>query len=869
MSTLTPLRNATAKFQQSNSLGNRNLLLQRKCACGSSTSSLTGECEECKRKKGLQAKLTIGASSDPLELEADQVADQVLAVPINFAVSVTPPRIQRFSGQASGQMNAAPASVYRVLSSSGRPLEPTLRNDMEQRFGHDFSGVRVHTGGGAEQSARDVNAHAYTVGHNIIFGAGQFLPGTYTGRRLLAHELTHVVQQTGTQPDIAAAASAVSVLRRQSADAGDEGTEEPQLTRTQEIALSRNSPGEYTSESSPLALSLYNYGIDIATPKIEHRRVLSELGRFLNATATVTVSVRAIGFADASGDDRYNLKLSARRAKAVQEILQPLISQRVSVSAYGETNPAASNDTVSGRNRNRRVDLRFSVDRPPPKPDPNPKPDPKPKPEPKPPGPKPPDGGDDTNFCLDYPLLCGMGVSPFLLPLVCLVAPEVCLAATCLLLPELCIPPLPPIPPGPPEPPKPPKPPRDDDHRPHVTFMPAVRADNTPSGMPDRIGLRDPVNVMAVVLNPPPITSPITVNVDGAGPNGGIASINGAQQVQINGTTTLKIQGTTMSAANFAFNPFLQLGAWWANDLVGWSNRFSVTSIMQDWSVRLESYDVLRDGCSFYTKMGWVSDSGAYSNLDECRYVERVALVEESGGMKGMGMGGVNDPDEVATGDLHPVGDDHVTAHKYTRRDGHQRLKQLFTIRDMRSGFNPSWVASRNSGFEIDRLVTRDPTNPHCWQLTVEKTGAGVSIGGFHSDAGVGSVAHTFRRLNCDPPPPKPPDPIPDPDPKPEPKPDPKPTVLPCDRAELSRRVDACIEQAKQDAIDCTLDVIWPPPLDWEGIEKSADYLDCLERLRARLLECDRKAKQDTHCEDGKDEGLRLAQAAGLPPRKA
>jgi hypothetical protein len=69
---------------------------------------------------------------------------------------------------------------------------------MGQRFGHDFSRVRVHTDAAAERSARDVNANAYTVGHNIVFGARQFAPGTHEGRRLIAHELTHVVQQSGS-----------------------------------------------------------------------------------------------------------------------------------------------------------------------------------------------------------------------------------------------------------------------------------------------------------------------------------------------------------------------------------------------------------------------------------------------------------------------------------------------------------------------------------------------------------------------------------------------------------------------------------------------------------------------------------------------
>jgi hypothetical protein len=84
-----------------------------------------------------------------------------------------------------------------VLNSPGHPLDAATRSFFEPRFGHDFSQVRVHDGQQAERSARDVNAHAYTVGHNIVFGTGQFSPGTEEGRRLMAHELTHVVQQSG------------------------------------------------------------------------------------------------------------------------------------------------------------------------------------------------------------------------------------------------------------------------------------------------------------------------------------------------------------------------------------------------------------------------------------------------------------------------------------------------------------------------------------------------------------------------------------------------------------------------------------------------------------------------------------------------
>jgi Domain of unknown function (DUF4157) len=169
--------------------------LQRKCACGNHTGA-GPVCEGCSKKKsGLQRKLTIGASNDPLELEADRVADEVLAAPAHSTAGGIPPRIQRYMGQATGDVDTAPASVNRVLSSAGRPLELAIQQDMGQRFGHDFSQVRVHSGSDAEQSARDVNANAYTVGHNVVFGAGQFALGNHGGLRLLAHELAHVVQQ--------------------------------------------------------------------------------------------------------------------------------------------------------------------------------------------------------------------------------------------------------------------------------------------------------------------------------------------------------------------------------------------------------------------------------------------------------------------------------------------------------------------------------------------------------------------------------------------------------------------------------------------------------------------------------------------------
>src|SRR5215207_8793318 len=106
-------------------------------------------------------------------------------------------------------VSTIPPIVHEVLRVPGQPLDAGTRAFMEPRFGHDFSRVRVHTDAWAAESARAVDALAYTVGRDVVFGAGQHAPGTVAGTRLLAHELTHVVQQgeghAGLQRQVVAA----------------------------------------------------------------------------------------------------------------------------------------------------------------------------------------------------------------------------------------------------------------------------------------------------------------------------------------------------------------------------------------------------------------------------------------------------------------------------------------------------------------------------------------------------------------------------------------------------------------------------------------------------------------------------------------
>lgn len=134
----------------------RGGMLQRNCACGGSA-GISGECAECREKR-----------------EAT---------------------LQRASGGAAP--GTVPPIVHEVLRSPGKPLDHETRAFMEPRFRQDFSGVRVYTDSKAAESARAVNALAYTVGHSIVFAAAHFAPERDEGRRLLAHELVHTLQQGG------------------------------------------------------------------------------------------------------------------------------------------------------------------------------------------------------------------------------------------------------------------------------------------------------------------------------------------------------------------------------------------------------------------------------------------------------------------------------------------------------------------------------------------------------------------------------------------------------------------------------------------------------------------------------------------------
>jgi len=159
-----------------------------------------------------QTRLTVNTPGDAYEQEADRVATQVLRMSDEEVLAARAGEgIQRLTSeeeeeellQAKEESGATPQvtpetqAAIDAMRGGGAPLDPTTRAFMEPRFGHDFSQVRVHTDTRAATVARSLDALAFTVGNDIAFAPGQYRPGSDDGRALLAHELTHTLQQRG------------------------------------------------------------------------------------------------------------------------------------------------------------------------------------------------------------------------------------------------------------------------------------------------------------------------------------------------------------------------------------------------------------------------------------------------------------------------------------------------------------------------------------------------------------------------------------------------------------------------------------------------------------------------------------------------
>lgn len=261
-------RSASLAVKPASSTVARAMLLQRKCACGTHAPN-GGECDGCARN-----------------------------------------RMQRKSSGVKGTA-AIPQIVHTVLGTAGKPLEGGTRALMEQRFGHDFSSVRIHSDAPAGRSADAVGALAYTVGQDIVFARHQYAPNTNEGRQLVAHELTHVVQQAGDDPG-----------------ATDSSTAEAEAEAI----------GQSISSATHVVVGRSTQG--------------NQLQRQPKPKRSIDASAQAI--IDAAQDDKTTPDIGKRATAAVESILKtyyPGEAAKVSDVIYEEKEPGLSTTPVgSGSN---------------------------------------------------------------------------------------------------------------------------------------------------------------------------------------------------------------------------------------------------------------------------------------------------------------------------------------------------------------------------------------------------------------------------------------------------------------------------------------------------------------------------------------
>jgi Domain of unknown function (DUF4157) len=328
----------------------------------------------------LQAKLRVSSPGDIHEQEADRVSEQVMRMPDSPLQSVCacggecsgcrgenqggehrPLQTRRAHTNGAGTA-AVPPMVSQALRSHGQPLDSAARAFFEPRFGHDFSRVRIHTDPKASESARAMDALAYTVAPDIVFGAGQYAPHTTVGRTLLAHELTHVIQREagGAQ------------MQRKPVAGGACPAREPGETQA-----SVNAPYDIVELSPQQEWVIYGFGVGSSTVDpakgdiaslVEHIVWRLAQGHFIYVTGQDPVEV--LGYSDchvskATPNERLRIERAANFCNAYKLSLFDRLGSHKTFNRFISSCRAAppgeyvaSNATKEGRSQNRGVLIR-------------------------------------------------------------------------------------------------------------------------------------------------------------------------------------------------------------------------------------------------------------------------------------------------------------------------------------------------------------------------------------------------------------------------------------------------------------------------------------------------------------------------------
>lgn len=302
----------------------------------------------------VQAKLSLNTPDDPFEREADCVADQVMRM-VGTAPAEPPPWIQRTcsscaeelkeqpvqrmcdeceeelhrkeSNDVEPEMTTAVESQILALQSGGEPLAAEARSFFEQRFDHDFGDVRVHTGGLAADTAQSVNALAYTRGSHIVFGRGQYQTNTTAGRRLLAHELTHVVQQSG---------GALGRIQRATCPTAPTGIADKPVPASKEC----------TQRDDPVNGATFLFCADSDRMTDASEALLPMYMNLLKMLSVVEVHGYASTDGPAGREVPYNLNLSCIRANRAADMLvsQGIAQSKIRTFKHGGTTAFGSTE---------------------------------------------------------------------------------------------------------------------------------------------------------------------------------------------------------------------------------------------------------------------------------------------------------------------------------------------------------------------------------------------------------------------------------------------------------------------------------------------------------------------------------------------
>ena len=344
---------------------------------------------------GIQAKLKVGQPGDVYEQEADRVAEQVMRMPESQVPRqpeggekeeeeiLLTKEIQSYIPEVTPELE----SCIQALKGGGQPLPESVRAFFEPRIGYDFGGVRIHTDADANKLSEELGAVAFTIGKDVFFREAAYEPSSEVGKRLIGHELAHVVQQErGTKAEkesigqagdafeqeaarverVVAQGQEIPLRAASSVPAIQLEKQEEKRAPTAEGEKSVAEKGEVISQNNDTFFRLYNFEIGSAELKPAFKDALNQIAHIMTGVSP-DATVEIHGHASQTGPEELNERLADQRANAVAEYL---IAQGVlpiaivGVWGFGYKKPIADNKTSEGRSKNRRVEILLNIKAP-------------------------------------------------------------------------------------------------------------------------------------------------------------------------------------------------------------------------------------------------------------------------------------------------------------------------------------------------------------------------------------------------------------------------------------------------------------------------------------------------------------------------